>query len=89
MKTTAVVLLCLVAAAVFTTVLCQERGPSCCLSYYPRRISKKYIESYFVTDSRCPKPGIILITKKQKEICVDPNETWLQNLTTALDKESF
>ncbi|CAN9509695.1 unnamed protein product [Ophioblennius macclurei] len=93
MKTTAVVLLCLVAAAVFTTVLCQglEPGPkNCCFDYYPKRISKKYIRTYFVTESRCLKPGIILITaKSNKQICVNPNETWVQNLTTALDKESF
>ncbi|CAN9509693.1 unnamed protein product [Ophioblennius macclurei] len=92
MKTAAVVLLCLVAAAVFTTVLCHgsEPGPkNCCFDYYPKKISKKYIRTYFVTDSRCSKPGIILITKKQKKICVDPKDPWFPNLTTALDKESF
>ncbi|XP_029943763.1 C-C motif chemokine 3-like 1 [Salarias fasciatus] len=92
MKTTAALLLCLLAATLFTTVLCTAgTGPdNCCFIHRSRRISKKYIASYFMTDSRCPKTSAIFITKeKSKEVCVDPSEKWVQNIMNALDKDSF
>uniref|UniRef100_A0A672H3V4 C-C motif chemokine n=1 Tax=Salarias fasciatus TaxID=181472 RepID=A0A672H3V4_SALFA len=78
------VLLCLLAAVHHTGT----RPDNCCFSHRSRRISRKYIASYIFTDSRCPKPSVILITKKSKEVCVDPSEKWVQDIMDALNKES-
>ncbi|NXK42518.1 CCL3 protein, partial [Piprites chloris] len=51
---------------------------SCCFTYHPRPIPLRLINSTFITSSTCPKPGVIVITKKGKQLCVDPEEPWVQ-----------
>uniref|UniRef100_A0A8B9RTP5 Chemokine interleukin-8-like domain-containing protein n=1 Tax=Accipiter nisus TaxID=211598 RepID=A0A8B9RTP5_9AVES len=51
---------------------------TCCFSYRPRPVPRGLIASVYVTSSRCAKPGVILVTKKKKELCVDPLAPWVQ-----------
>lgn len=35
-------------------------GPDdCCFTLYPRRLNKNLISSYYMTDHRCPKTGVM------------------------------
>ncbi|XP_053199901.1 uncharacterized protein LOC128384375 [Scomber japonicus] len=62
-------------------------GPDeCCFKFYPRRVNKKLISSYYMTDYCCPWTGVILMTKKGRHICADPNLTWVQSIMKTLDK---
>ncbi|NWU81538.1 CCL4 protein, partial [Onychorhynchus coronatus] len=51
---------------------------SCCLTYQQRPIPLRLINSTFITSSSCPNPGVIVVTKKGKQLCVDPREPWVQ-----------
>ncbi|XP_028998909.1 C-C motif chemokine 3-like [Betta splendens] len=90
MKTGRILLLCILAAALVSMVVCQSGdGPDeCCFSYSPRRIKKDLIKSYYVTDERCTKPGIILVTENSRT-CVDPNQSWVKGLRNYLNKKTL
>ncbi|XP_055358434.1 uncharacterized protein LOC114867024 [Betta splendens] len=89
MKTGRILLLCILAAALVSMVVCQNgRSPDeCCFSYYPWRINKDLIQSYILTDERCAKPGVIVVTAKSLNICVDPNLSWVKGIMKHLDDE--
>ncbi|KAM9218307.1 C-C motif chemokine 3-like [Leptosomus discolor] len=51
---------------------------SCCFSYQQRPVPQGLIESIYITSSNCARPGVILVTKKKKELCADPQMPWVQ-----------
>uniref|UniRef100_A0A3B3BBN6 C-C motif chemokine n=1 Tax=Oryzias melastigma TaxID=30732 RepID=A0A3B3BBN6_ORYME len=86
MRTAAILLLCMLGAALFCTISCDSSsGPdSCCFKFFPRRLGVSKILSFSLTDDRCPKPGVVLVTKRNINVCVDRNETWVQDLLQKL-----
>ncbi|XP_030285755.1 C-C motif chemokine 36.1 [Sparus aurata] len=91
MRTGHILLLCILGAALLSSVICKsEIGPEdCCFKFYPRRVNKKLIRSYYLTDDRCPKTGVILITQKSRHICADPTLSWVESIMRNLDETSF
>ncbi|XP_012716845.1 C-C motif chemokine 36.1 [Fundulus heteroclitus] len=92
MKATSVFLLCILGAALLSTVLCQNGiGPdNCCFKFYPRRVKRDLIRSYNFTDHRCPKAGAIFVTvKNNQNICVDPSLAWVENTMKYLDEKNL
>ncbi|XP_077021231.1 C-C motif chemokine 3-like [Tamandua tetradactyla] len=81
-----------------TTALCspgsysgQDRvhTPSiCCLSLISQPIPCKSVIAYFRTSSTCSKPGIIFLTKKNRQICVNPSDAWVQECIRDLDQHA-
>uniref|UniRef100_G7PU52 C-C motif chemokine n=1 Tax=Macaca fascicularis TaxID=9541 RepID=G7PU52_MACFA len=45
----------------------------CCTSYIPGSIPCSLLESYLETSSKCPKPGVIFLTKNGRRLCVSPS----------------
>ncbi|XP_072232318.1 eotaxin-like [Leuresthes tenuis] len=62
MKTTYILLLCILGAALFSTAVCNNANEpdNCCFEFYPRKIRKNLINSYYMTDNRCPKTAAML-----------------------------
>ncbi|NWH51475.1 CCL3 protein, partial [Fregata magnificens] len=70
------------AATLVTLLLVATCSPSqahlngvptaCCFSYQQCPISRGLIPSACITSSGCTQPGVILVTKKKKELCADP-----------------
>uniref|UniRef100_A0A3Q1G8W0 C-C motif chemokine n=1 Tax=Acanthochromis polyacanthus TaxID=80966 RepID=A0A3Q1G8W0_9TELE len=91
MRAVCMFLLCILGAAMLSTVLCAtSSGPdSCCFSYYSRRIRKDFIISYRITDNRCNKPGVILTTQGSVNICADPSLSWVQSIMRDIDESFF
>ncbi|XP_008317951.1 C-C motif chemokine 36.1 [Cynoglossus semilaevis] len=91
MKNLHLLLLCVLGAALLSSVLCiNSLGPNdCCFNHYPRRVKKSLISSYYVTDFRCPKTGVIFVTQNKSRICVDPELSWVQGVMKDLDEKSF
>ncbi|XP_067436468.1 uncharacterized protein [Thunnus thynnus] len=73
----------------------QGRPPSfkdpddCCFKFYPRSMNKNLIQSYYTTDYRCPRTGVILLTRKSRHICVDPNLPWVKKIMKSLDEANL
>ncbi|NXG90221.1 CCL3 protein, partial [Stercorarius parasiticus] len=51
---------------------------TCCFSYMHRPIPRRIIASTYTTSSRCPLPAVILITKNGREVCTDPQASWVK-----------
>ncbi|NWS78562.1 CCL3 protein, partial [Crotophaga sulcirostris] len=51
---------------------------TCCFSYQQRPVPRSLIASVYMTSSSCTQPGVILVTKKKKELCADPQAAWVQ-----------
>ncbi|KAM6048272.1 C-C motif chemokine 3-like [Theristicus caerulescens] len=51
---------------------------TCCFSYQQRPIPRSLLASAYITSSSCTQPGVILVTKKKKELCADPQLPWVQ-----------
>ncbi|XP_039896764.1 uncharacterized protein LOC120739141 [Simochromis diagramma] len=54
-------------------------GIRCCRSFSHIRIKQVDISSYYITDRRCPMTAVIFVTKKSREICVDPSSPSVRN----------
>ncbi|XP_015735927.1 C-C motif chemokine 4-like [Coturnix japonica] len=80
MKGSAAVLSALLLLALCSSAVAQLDGlpTTCCFSYTPRPIPRNLIASAFLTSSKCRLPGVILVTKKGREVCANPEEPWVQ-----------
>ncbi|XP_044196963.1 C-C motif chemokine 3-like [Thunnus albacares] len=91
MRTSHMLLFCILGAALLSSVICNSaNGPDdCCFKFYPRRVNKNLIQSYYTTDYRCPRTGVILLTRKSRHICVDPNLSWVEKIMKSLDEANL
>ncbi|TRZ24551.1 hypothetical protein HGM15179_002595 [Zosterops borbonicus] len=53
---------------------------TCCFSYQRLPIHRRRVSSVFVTSSSCSQPGVIVVTKKGKKVCADPQAQWVKQL---------
>ncbi|XP_041258831.1 C-C motif chemokine 3-like [Onychostruthus taczanowskii] len=54
-----------------------ESSP-CCLSYVSRPVARSVISSAYMTSKTCPRPAVVLITRKGTQLCADPSASWVQ-----------
>uniref|UniRef100_A0A3Q4GX35 C-C motif chemokine 13-like n=1 Tax=Neolamprologus brichardi TaxID=32507 RepID=A0A3Q4GX35_NEOBR len=86
MKTTHILLLCILGAALLSAVKCSNGPDNCCFKFYPRKYpSLKLIKSYRLTDLK--KSGFF--TKLSSSICMDPSASSTKILMKILDRRSF
>ncbi|XP_032947686.1 C-C motif chemokine 3-like [Rhinolophus ferrumequinum] len=80
------VLLCTttLCSQVFSVPYAADTPTACCFSYSAKQLPRKFIASYYETSSQCSKPGVIFQTKKQRQVCADPSEAWVQEYITGL-----
>ncbi|NWY94678.1 CCL3 protein, partial [Loxia curvirostra] len=69
------------SAALFKNV----EAPTCCFSYISRRIPRSIISSAYMTSNLCGKPGVVLITRKGRQLCADPSADWVQKYLEDLE----
>uniref|UniRef100_A0A8C2YAB3 C-C motif chemokine 3-like n=1 Tax=Coturnix japonica TaxID=93934 RepID=A0A8C2YAB3_COTJA len=74
----ALLLLALCSSAVAQLGESDSFPTTCCFSYAPRPIPRNLIASVYITSSKCRLPGVILVTKKGREVCANPEEPWVQ-----------
>ncbi|XP_013044721.1 C-C motif chemokine 4-like [Anser cygnoides] len=81
MKVSSVVLALLLVAASCSQTSSAPVGPdhpTCCFSYTSHKLPKKLILRYYVTSTSCSLPALVFITKKGREVCANPSDTWVQ-----------
>ncbi|XP_028285360.1 C-C motif chemokine 5-like [Parambassis ranga] len=90
MRSAHILLLCILGAALLSTVFCNQIGPDkCCFTYYPTRIPPKHISSYYMTDDRCMRAAAVFVTTRSRHVCVDPSQGWVKDVMRILDESSF
>ncbi|XP_025926873.1 C-C motif chemokine 5-like [Apteryx rowi] len=87
-----------VSVAVFTALLiaasCSQTSSApaasdtavCCFTYTLQKLSRKYVKEYFYTTSRCQQPAVVFITRKNHQVCADPNASWVKEFVNFLEK---
>ncbi|XP_036002840.1 C-C motif chemokine 5-like [Fundulus heteroclitus] len=91
MKVAHIYLLCILGAALLSTVLCNHAREikDCCFKLLSKPLNKKLFTSYYKTDPRCSLNAVVLITKRAGRICANPNDRWVKNVIDHLDIVSF
>ncbi|XP_012504115.1 PREDICTED: C-C motif chemokine 3-like [Propithecus coquereli] len=87
MAAAAAILLCTMALfnQVFSVPFGADTPTACCFSYTSRQIPRKLVVDYFETSSQCSKPGVIFLTRRDRQTCADPSEAWVQEYITDLE----
>ncbi|CAO2610438.1 C-C motif chemokine 22 [Lemmus lemmus] len=52
----------------------------CCQDYLRHPLPTRVVKEYFWTSKSCRKPGVVLITIKNRDICADPRMPWVKRL---------
>ncbi|KAF0871290.1 CCL16 protein, partial [Crocuta crocuta] len=54
-----------------------NHSPTCCLKYHEKVLPRKLVVGYRKA-LNCYLPAIIFVTKKNREVCTNPNNKWVQ-----------
>ncbi|NXP06805.1 CCL4 protein, partial [Thinocorus orbignyianus] len=62
---------------------------SCCFTYTQKPIPHRFITSAYTTSNMCSQPAVVLVTKKGKELCTDPQAPWVKKLLNYLEMQDI
>ncbi|NXQ74173.1 C-C motif chemokine 4 homolog [Molothrus aeneus] len=88
MKVPAAGLALLLISASFSQTFSGPAGleiPICCFTYSQHRLPWKLIQHHYSTSSSCPQPGIVFVTKEGRQVCANPENTWVQSYLRILE----
>ncbi|NXG38372.1 CCL5 protein, partial [Dromaius novaehollandiae] len=57
----------------------------CCFSYALRKLPQSHVKDYFYTSSKCSQPAVVFITRKNREVCANPDARWVKEYVNALE----
>ncbi|XP_006219261.1 C-C motif chemokine 5 [Vicugna pacos] len=89
MKVSTAVLAVILAAA----TLCVPASASpyasdttpCCFAYISRPLPRAHIHEYFYTSSKCSMAAVVFITRKNRQVCADPEKKWVREYINSLE----
>ncbi|XP_037348679.1 uncharacterized protein LOC119231123 isoform X1 [Talpa occidentalis] len=87
-----------VFAAVFAVILataafCPSASASpfasdttpCCFGYINRVLPRNHIQEYFYTSSKCSMPAVVFVTRKKRQVCANPDSSWVKDYINILE----
>ncbi|NWV20325.1 CCL4 protein, partial [Origma solitaria] len=89
MKVSAAGLALLLIAASFSQTFSGPAGPDfpiCCFTYTQHKLPWKLIRRHYVTSTNCPQLAIVFVTKKGRQVCANPNDTWVRSYLQILEQ---
>ncbi|XP_074869754.1 C-C motif chemokine 5-like [Carettochelys insculpta] len=57
----------------------------CCFSYASRQIPRGHVKGYFYTSGKCSQPAVVFITRKNNQLCANPDTRWVQDYVNYLE----
>ncbi|KAK7117408.1 hypothetical protein R3I94_022847 [Phoxinus phoxinus] len=82
------VLFCSVPMTSSATSAIEAGQSKCCMEFSKVKIPVKVVKSYYWTSSSCARRAIVFQTIAGKEICVDPETTWVNGHVAKVDKKT-
>ncbi|XP_009966343.2 C-C motif chemokine 4 [Tyto alba] len=81
MKVSAVIFVLIIAASCSQTLSGPVGSdlPICCFSYTHHKLPWKLILRHYSTSTSCTLPAIVFITKKGRQVCANPSDTWVRS----------
>ncbi|OCT94265.1 C-C motif chemokine 5 [Xenopus laevis] len=58
---------------------------SCCFDFMKKAVPTRHMADYFYTSSRCSQFAVVLVTRKNRKICANPEDEWVKNIINALE----
>ncbi|XP_004601004.2 C-C motif chemokine 22 [Sorex araneus] len=59
---------------------------TCCKDYTRRPLPMVAVKDFYWTSLSCRRPGVVLVTVKNLEICADPSQAWVKRIIRKLAK---
>ncbi|NXI85946.1 CCL5 protein, partial [Rhipidura dahli] len=50
----------------------------CCFSFIAHPLPRSVIRSAYRTSNSCSMPAVVLVTRKGRKLCADPEARWVQ-----------
>ncbi|NXO05961.1 CCL4 protein, partial [Oriolus oriolus] len=89
MKVSAAGLALLLISASFSQTFSVPAGldlPICCFTYTKHKLPWKLIRRHYVTSNSCPLTAIVFVTKEGRQVCANPENTWVQRYLRILEQ---
>ncbi|PKU43006.1 c-c motif chemokine 3-like [Limosa lapponica baueri] len=61
----------------------------CCFTYVQTRIPRRILTSAYTTSSTCSVPAVVLVTKKGRQFCADPQASWVKEHLNYLEMQKY
>ncbi|XP_055251748.1 C-C motif chemokine 5 [Moschus berezovskii] len=50
----------------------------CCFAYLSRPLPRTHVQEYFYTSSKCSMAAVVFITRKNRQVCANPEKKWVR-----------
>ncbi|XP_022408297.1 C-C motif chemokine 5 [Delphinapterus leucas] len=57
----------------------------CCFAYLSRPLPRAHLREYFYTSSKCSMAAVVFITRKNRQVCANPEKKWVKEYINALE----
>ncbi|XP_030392708.1 C-C motif chemokine 5-like [Gopherus evgoodei] len=88
MKATVAALAVLLVAAFCSLASSAPLGSDttvCCFSYATRKLPQSHLKEYFYTSGKCSQPAVVFVTRKNKQVCANPDTKWVKDYVNFLE----
>ncbi|XP_015979081.1 C-C motif chemokine 5 [Rousettus aegyptiacus] len=89
MKVSAAALAVLLATAAFCTPSSASPYASdttpCCFAYISRPLPRAHLQEYFYTSSKCSIPAVVFVTRKNRQVCANPEKKWVREYINSFE----
>nr|P50231.1 RecName: Full=C-C motif chemokine 5; AltName: Full=SIS-delta; AltName: Full=Small-inducible cytokine A5; AltName: Full=T-cell-specific protein RANTES; Flags: Precursor [Rattus norvegicus]AAA96499.1 RANTES [Rattus norvegicus] len=78
----------LVAAALCTPVPASPYGSDttpCCFAYLSLALPRAHVKEYFYTSSKCSNLAVVFVTRRNRQVCANPEKKWVQEYINYLE----
>nr|XP_015293671.1 PREDICTED: C-C motif chemokine 5 [Macaca fascicularis] len=81
------------AVILVATALCAPASASphasdttpCCFAYIARPLPRAHIKEYFYTSGKCSNPAVVFVTRKNRQVCANPEKKWVREYINSLE----
>ncbi|XP_005402954.1 PREDICTED: C-C motif chemokine 5 [Chinchilla lanigera] len=57
----------------------------CCFAYISRSLPRTHIKEYFYTSSKCSNLAVVFVTRKNRQVCANPEKKWVREYINFLE----
>ncbi|CAM5104935.1 unnamed protein product [Natator depressus] len=57
----------------------------CCFSYASRKLPQRHLKDYFYTSGKCSQPAVVFVTRKNQQVCANPDTKWVKEYVNYLE----
>ncbi|KAM5274200.1 C-C motif chemokine 5 [Ctenodactylus gundi] len=57
----------------------------CCFAYRSAPLPRNHIKEYFYTSSKCSNLAVVFVTRKNRQMCANPEKKWVREYINSLE----